>query len=157
IELAARRIDEGLDPHAVLALAPSRASATELRDALAARLGRTTAGPLARTANSLAFGIVASARRAAGETPPRLLSGGDQDNDIAQLLAGHLADGTGPAWPEHLGPEVRALRTFRTELRELMMRATELGVSPARLRSLGREHARDDWVAAADFIEEYRA
>src|SRR5690606_25715333 len=72
-----------------------------------------------------------------------------------QLLQEHLDDGTGPEWPEHLGPEVRTLPGFRTELRELMARATEYGVSPAELRSLGAQHDHPEWVAAADFIDEY--
>src|SRR5690606_14420285 len=134
----------------ILALAPSRAAATRLRDAIGARLGETTAGPLARTANSLAFDVVTRARRSQGLTPARLISGGEQDADVAALLAGHLDDGTGPAWPERLGPEVRRLRVFRTELRELMMRATERGLAPTDLRALGREHKHAEWVAAGD-------
>lgn len=157
VEFVARRVlDDGLDSAAILALAPSRTAATALRDRIGARLGITTAGPLARTANSLAFDIVTHARRAAGLAPLRLISGGEQDSDIATLLAGHLEDDTGPAWPETLGPDVRRLRVFRTELRELMMRVTERGVSLDRLRALGREHGHPEWQAVADFVQEYR-
>lgn len=154
--IADRVLSGGADPSAVLALAPSRTAATALRDSLSARLGITTAGPLARTANSLAFDIVTHARRAAGLAPPRLISGGEQDGDIAALLAGHLEDGTGPVWPEGLGPEVRRLRVFRTELRELMMRVTERGIPLDRLRTLGLEHGHPEWLAVADFMREYR-
>lgn len=156
-EFIAEKVASGtVDSSSILALTPSRAAATTLRDTIGARLGLTTAGPLARTANSLAFDIVTRARRSEGLTPPRLISGGEQDADVAALLAGHLDDGTGPAWPERLGPQVRRLRVFRTELRELMMRATERRVSPEELRRLGREHDRPEWAAAADFFAEYR-
>lgn len=157
IELIAHRVlDLGGDPSHLLALTGSRAVATALRDRIGARLGLTTAGPLARTANSLAFDIVTRARRAEALAPPRLISGSEQDADVAALLAGHLDDGEGPDWPERLGAEVRGLRVFRTELRELLMRATERGISPSGLRRLGLEHDHPEWVAAADFFAEYR-
>jgi len=156
IELVAERVlGRGWSPDNLVVLTPTRASATRLRDALALRLGVATNGPLARTVNSLAFEIVGNAARLAGADAPRLVTGGDQDVDFAALLEGHIVEGNGPAWPEELGPDVRSLRGFRTELRELMMRATEYGVGQDRLRELGTAHGRPEWVAAADFIDEY--
>ena len=146
-----------MPPESVIALTSSRVTATALRDVLALRLGVPTNGPLARTVNSLAFEIVGNAAREAGVAPPRLVTGGEQDGDIAQLLEGQLEDGTGPRWPEHLGPEVRALRGFRTELRELMGRATDYGVAPSELRARGVARDRPEWTAAADFIDDYFA
>jgi superfamily I DNA/RNA helicase/RecB family exonuclease len=158
VELIADRVlVRGWRPEEVLALTTSRATATRLRDAIALRLGVPTTGPLARTVNSLAFEVVRDAARRAGASPPRLVTGGEQDADIEDLLEGHIDERTGPRWPEQLGPEVRGLRRFRNELRELMMRATEYDVPPARLRSLGRELGHPEWAAAADFIEEYTA
>ncbi|HEY4268197.1 MAG TPA: ATP-dependent DNA helicase [Galbitalea sp.] len=156
VELVADRVlGRGWSPSELVVLTPTRASATRLRDILALRLGVATNGPLARTVNSLAFEIVGNAARAAGAEAPRLVTGGDQDVDFAALLDGHIAEGGGPAWPQELGADVRALRGFRTELRELMMRATEYGVSTDRLRQLGADGGRPEWVAAADFIDEY--
>jgi len=147
----------GRDPRSVLALTPTRSTATRLRDVLAARLEVPTPGPLARTVSSLAFDVVGHAARLAGEAPPTLLTGGDQDTVVRELLDGQAADGTGPAWPAELGPRVRELRGFRTELRELLMRLTEQGVSTARLRELAARHDRPGWASAADFADEYRA
>lgn len=156
IEVAADRVlGRGWAPESVLALTSTRSTATRLRDRLATRLAVPSNGPLARTVNSIAFDVVAHRARAAGSTPPRLLTGGEQDSDIAQLLEGQLHDATGPDWPESLAPHVRRLRGFRTELRELMMRATEHGVTPAQLADLGRRHGRPQWVASAQFIAEY--
>src|SRR5690606_39281537 len=42
-------------------------------------------------------------------------------------------------WHLRTDPGARALPGFRTELRDLLTRATELGISPARLAELGRE------------------
>jgi superfamily I DNA/RNA helicase/RecB family exonuclease len=158
VELVADRVDRaGFLPEQVLALTASRTTATRLRDILALRLGVPTNGPLARTVNSLAFDIVGHAARMAGTEPPQLVTGGEQDSDLSHLLDGQLDDGTGPDWPEHLGPQVRRLRGFRTELRELMARATEYGVSPQQLRQLGLRNDRPEWVAASEFISEYLA
>jgi superfamily I DNA/RNA helicase len=161
IELVADRVlSRGWSPDSLVVLAQSRASATRLRDALALRVGVATNGPLARTVNSFAFELVGVAARAAGAEAPRFVTGGDQDVDIASLLEGHIVDDSivttgAPRWPDELGPEVRRLRGFRTELRDLMMRATEYGISPERLGELGRAHDRPQWVAAADFMVEY--
>ena len=157
VELVADRVARGMSPQEVLAFAPSRASATRLRDRLARRIASPTDGPLARTVASFAHEIVGNAARAAGRPAPRLLTGTEQDADIAALLAGHIADGTGPDWPEPLTAEVRELHDFRGELRELMARATEHGVAPAELARWGRESGRADWEAAARFIAEYHA
>ncbi|CAN5315699.1 ATP-dependent DNA helicase [soil metagenome] len=152
VELVANRVlQRGWRPDELVVLTSSRVSATKLRDRIALRLDRATNGPLARTVNSLAFEVVAHVARVAGRPTPRLITGGEQDADIAGLLAGHIELHTGPEWPAQLGPEVRRLRTFRTELRELMGRATEYDIAPDRLRSFGRP----EWTAAADFIDEY--
>lgn len=156
IELVADRVlTRGWGADAVLALTTSRSTATRLRDAIALRLAVPTTGPMARSVNSLAFEIVRDAARAAGATSPRLVSGAEQDAELAALIEGHLAEGSGPRWPEGLGPDVRRLRTFRTELRELMTRATEYDVDAESLRRLGGAHGHPEWIAAADLIEEY--
>ena len=158
IELVADRVlGRGWSPGEIVILSPSRASATLLRDRLAQRLAVPTPGPMARTANSLAFEIVRDAAAVAGEPAPTLLTGAEQDQIIGELLAGEIEDGTASYWPVHLDQEVRRLRGFRTELRDLMMRAVEYGVSPAALASLGRVHGRDEWVAASSFITVYDA
>jgi superfamily I DNA/RNA helicase/RecB family exonuclease len=158
IELVAHRVEQrGFAPEDLLVLTSSRTTATRLRDILALRLGVPTNGPIARTVNSLAFEIVGNSARAAGVEAPRLATGGDQDSDIAQLIEGHIDDGSGPAWPGQLTPEVRRLRGFRTELRELLGRSTEYGVTPERLRVLGEQRDRPEWVAAAEFIADYLA
>ncbi len=156
IELLADRVERhGYTPDECLIVAPSRAAATRLRGQIARRLARATNGPLARTIASLAFEIVRHAAARSDGPEPVLLTGGDQDQIIRELLEGHLIDGGGPPWPSHLNPDVRALRGFRTELRELLMRMAEHGVSPARLRDLGVQSARAEWVAAAEFAAEY--
>jgi superfamily I DNA/RNA helicase/RecB family exonuclease len=156
VEFVADRLEtRGWAPGSVTALTPSRTTATRLRDVLASRLDVPTPGPLARTVSSLAFDVVGHAARLAGAEPPALLTGGDHDSVVRSMLEGHEADGTGPRWPDDLGPRVRVLRGFRTELREVMMRATEQGLSPDDLRRLSAARDRPEWGAVADFVDEY--
>ncbi|MGV8876501.1 MAG: ATP-dependent helicase [Rhodoglobus sp.] len=156
VELVAQRVHErGWAPEQIVVLSATRQSATALRDRLAARLDVPTLGPLARTANSLAFEVLREAAAESGAGAPTLLTGAEQDQMIAELLAGEVADGTGASWPATLDPEVRRLRGFRTELRDLMMRCVEYGVSPDELALLGQQHDRPQWGAAAEFISMY--
>lgn len=149
IEFVAARVAGGLATDDLLVLAPTRTTATALRDSLALRIGTPTAGPLARTPHSVAFNIV---RDAHPDDEVTLLTGAEQDRIIADLLDGEMVDGRGTRWPDRLSPAVRRLSGFRTELRDLIMRAAEYGIGPDRLRALGHSHAQVEWVAAAEFL-----
>ncbi len=156
VELVADRVENrGYSPDEILVLSATRATATSLRDRLALRLGVPSNGPLARTANSVAFQIVKGVAAIDGAAAPVLLTGAEQDQIISDLLLGQIQDGVGPSWPNPLSADVRRLRGFRTELRDLMMRAVENGVSPDRLRELAAGAGRPEWAAAAEFISGY--
>ncbi|WP_077223785.1 UvrD-helicase domain-containing protein [Rathayibacter sp. VKM Ac-2630] len=157
VELVAERIlERGYAPESVAVLAASRTAATSLRDVLALRLDVPTRGPLARTATSLAFEAVTASAKELGIERPTLLTGGEQDVLLSELIEGHLAEGTGPRWPDEFSPEVLRLRTFRTELREFGMRATEHGLDTAAVRALAVDAERGEWAAAAELLEEFR-
>lgn len=157
IELVAHRIDQGLRPEQIIVLTPHRLAANRLRDALALRIGLATNGPLARTPSSLAFAIAQESARKNGTELPRMLTGSEQDAILADLIAGDIAEGTGPVWPDPLVPEVRTRRAFRSELRDLFSRATERGMTPDDLSQLGTQRDFPQWVAAASLWGEYRA
>jgi superfamily I DNA/RNA helicase len=161
IETLAALVDRD-GPDSVRVVAPNRQSATRLRDVLSLRIGVPTRGPLARSVSSFAYEIVANDR--GPSFPIRLISGGEQDSDIKSLLDGEIEDGTGGYWPDSLGPDVRSLREFRTQLRDLLSRARDAGLvapvgskSPALqlLRERGTSHNVPEWVAAANFLEKY--
>ncbi|HWH25742.1 MAG TPA: PD-(D/E)XK nuclease family protein [Pseudolysinimonas sp.] len=157
VEFAADRVEHhGLAPDELLIIAADRHSATVLRDRVAVRLGVVTSGPLARTAAAVAFEAVTARALAEMVPAPALLSGADHDTIIRELLIGDHERGDRLAWPEHLDWPVRSLRVFRTELRELMMRATEHGLEADDLRRLAGPARRPEWHAAATFIEQYR-
>jgi len=150
--------DGALTPDEILVLTPTRQTATSLRDRLGAGLELATPGPLARSTASFAFQLVRAAAVAANEPLPQLLTAGDQDRIIAELLAGDEEDAAAgsPRWPDGLGDAVRRSRTFRAELRALSAQCAELAIRPTDLASLGRDLERPAWVASAGFFEDYR-
>jgi superfamily I DNA/RNA helicase/RecB family exonuclease len=156
IEVVVQRVHrEAIMADQCLVLTASRAGAADLREAITARIGGTTTEPLARTHQALGFAILRQAAALRGEASPRLLSGPEQDAILGELLAGHAASQGKPAqWPGHLHAAL-ATRGFRTELRELLMRAVERGLDADGLAALGAANDRSDWVAAAHFLAEY--
>lgn len=137
----------------LLLLTFSRRAAGQLRDQVTGRLQRTISEPIARTFHSYAFGLVRQAALLAGDPPPRLLSGSEQDVTLRELLAGRLADGR-DSWPVELAAAIQT-KAFADELRELLMRAIERDVQPADLKVLAVKQHRPDWLVAADVLAEY--
>lgn len=142
-------------PDEVIVLAPTRLGAADLSARLSAQITQTRTEPLVSTAASLAFSILRHAAALRGEPMPRLLTGAEQDAILRDLLQGHV-DGhaPAPAWPADM---VAALQTrgFRSQLRDLLMRAVEQGVNGQTLRELAVTHDRPAWHAAADVLDEY--
>jgi len=157
--VVARVVRDGLDPAAVLVLAPTRVAASALRDRITGRLNDSgplaVQEPLARTPASFAFGLIRRQAVHDGDPAPRLISGPEQDVLLRDLLAGHAAgDARPPSWPGSVQPAL-GLRGFRDELRDLLMRAMERGLGPQDLELLGRRTGRPEWVAAAQIFGEY--
>ena len=156
IEVVVDRVRAGrVAPDQCLVLTASRTAAADLRERITARIGGTTTEPLARTHQALGFAILRQAAALRGAPNPRLLSGPEQDLILRELLAGHaLGEGKAPRWPSHLQAAL-ATRGFRTELRDLLMRAVERGLGAGDLAAAGLAHDRPDWVAAAQVLAEY--
>ncbi|GLZ35905.1 DNA helicase [Lentzea sp. NBRC 105346] len=156
-ELAAHQVlEHGVDPEQVLVLTASRRASVQLRAHITRLLTgkmRTIREPLVRTVHSYAFAVLRNQAVLRGEKPPRLLSGPEQDAMVRELLKGDIEDGA-EDWPERLRPALE-LPGFAHELRDLLLRASERGLGPEDLIALGREHGRDQWVAAGLFGRTY--
>ncbi len=154
VEAVAARIDAGVDPEQILVLTFSRKAAAELRTRITARVARTIREPLARTFHSYAYGVLRRAAMLRGDPPPRLLTSAEQDAVVAELLRGDVEEEGAVRWPADMAPAL-ATAGFRTELRELLLRATERGVGAEQLAAWGRESGHEHWVHAAAFQEQY--
>ena len=165
VAAAAAHIAAGTDPESVLLLTGSGRLAAATRsklttELLAARSAQPCRAvvrePLVRSVHSYAFAVLRQAAARAGDPPPRLVTGAEQDGIIRELLAGDLEDGDASAsrWPQVLRP---ALTTagFATELRDLLARCAERGVDPLQLQRIGRLSGRPEWAAAGRFAQQY--
>ncbi|MFD5224971.1 ATP-dependent helicase [Microbacterium sp. NPDC058342] len=151
VERVVQLLEAGMRPEELLVLTPSRQAATALRDRVGVRIDQATPGALARSLGSFAFQLVRGAVVSAGEDPPALLTGADQDRIIADLLAGDAEDGM-IDWPDALSVPARGSKAFRSELRAFLAECTELGADPAELQDSGD----DAWRAVAAFLRQYR-
>lgn len=146
-------VESGISPSEIVVIAATRESANSLRDQLALEYQGATNGPIAKTLTSLAFSILASRAKQAGELAPVLVSGSEQDQILKEIL--EKIDGA--LWPKNLDSQVRLLTGFRTELRDLIAASLEHGITPAKLTELGKGQNLPQWVAAAEVFEHYLA
>lgn len=147
----------GARPDEVLVLTPTRQTAAVLRDRLALAVGVATPGALARSVAAFAFHIVRAHAVATGAESPQLLTGSDEDQLVADLLAGDALDerdGRG-RWPAWLPAGVRATRGFRAEVRAFLAECTTLGIGPEALAARAAAEGDEAWAALASFAAEY--
>ncbi|WP_276205779.1 PD-(D/E)XK nuclease family protein [Actinomyces gaoshouyii] len=149
LRMLAGAVGRGTD--AVL-LAPTRARADRLRQRAASLLGARGGGVVrARTPASLALTILtASLTQRPDPLPaPILLAGAEEDAALASLIRPEQ-------WPG-LPPEAVGSRAFRTELRNLLARAGELGVTADDLAGLGRALDVPLWGPASALLRTWDA
>ena len=135
-----------LSGEGALLLAPRRTSAGRLRDALAVH-GEGQAR--AMTPPALGHAIIRAEALRRGQGEPTLVTGAEQDALLAELIAMR------ETWHLDVDPGARTLPGFRTELRDLITRATELGLTPTELDALGRRRGRPAWQDAAALLRDY--
>jgi len=155
VEAVADRITEReVPPESVLVLTFSRRAAAELTDRITRRLAITTREPLVRTLHAYAFSLLRANAVRSGEPAPRLLAAGESDQMVRELLAGQVESARG-SWPDGVRGALGS-PAFAAELRELLLRTAERGITPARLAEFGRRRHRPEWQAAARFAMEYQ-
>ena len=159
IEAAVSRIEGGQSPDSILLLTYGRDRASEIRDAIVIASGQSAHEPLARTFHSLAYSIL-KMRTGDQYRDLVLMSGSEQETLIADLLEGDIASGY-RSWhkdlqkgPESLG-EPLTTQGFVRELRDLIMRANERGLTPSDLAMRGHQLGEKYWEGAADFWNRY--
>ena len=150
LRLLAEAVAGGRD--AVL-LAPTRARADWLRGRAAhlLREGHGDGVVRVRTPAALALTILTTSltMRPDPLPPPVLLAGAEEDSALASMIST-------VTWPG-LPTEATGSRAFRSELRNLLARAGELGVSADDLADLGRRLNVPIWGPAAQLLRTWDA
>ena len=150
IRAALSRMDAGQDPNTFLIITYGRESASIIRDQIAIGAKSTATNPLARTFHSLAFSILNE--KLSPEDPTYILvSGAEQDAFISEMLESGFDKS---AWHEDLDL-ARKTKGFVREVRDLILRGTELGLLPEDLKRLAHEMNEPYWNGAADFWASY--
>ena len=134
-------------------LAPTRARADWLRGRAAhlLREGHGDGVVRVRTPAALALMILTTSltRRPDPLPPPVLLAGAEEDSVLASMISAI-------SWPG-LPTEATGARAFRSELRNLLARAGELGVTADELADLGRRLNVPIWEPAARLLRTWDA
>ena len=153
VEAIVDRIENrGARPDSVLALTFSRKAAEQLRDRVAARLGRTTSTTMCSTFHSFAYGLIrkySPPELYAG--PLRLLSAPEQDVVLRELLTETPESVQVAGFPASRTRHPR----FRPRGPAILGRAREKGLDGDALRALGEAHDLPEYVAAGLFLEQY--
>lgn len=155
VEAIAARLTDPQDPvpaESVLGLTFGRRAALELRDRVSARVGGGLV-PTVATFHSFAYALLRELSDAEDYlNPPRLMSGAEEDVRIRELLRGAVADGA-VDWPEDL---LGALPTLglANEVRAVLARARELGISGEELQAVGRRSGRPAWTAVGQLAQQ---
>ena len=130
-----------------LILAPDRTRADVLTPRAQA-LGPDAVRPV-RTPASFAYQVVATWRtqRDVPLEGVELVTGAAQDQMLAEAL-----ESVEVPWPEDIGPQMRAMPAFRSELRNLVARAGEAGMGASELSEAGARFGRPEWQGAGAIL-----
>lgn len=165
-DVARAEIMAGTDPDSILFLTASKEAAAETNRWLLSAIEqefdkdnaveRVFSGSIARSVHSFAFAVLRDqAARNPGAPKLRLLTGAEHDALIQDLLREQAEQGS-DIWPDKLKPALTTLG-FARQLRDFLLRVTERGVTSEDLRELGQRFSREEWIAAADFYDDYRS
>src|SRR3990170_4850213 len=136
-----RVANRGLSPDEVLVLTFGRKAATELRDRITGRLGRTTRVMPSMTFHSFCYALLRRFTPAdAFDVPLRLPSGPEQSLRLSESLQGSREVGV-VHWPSSLHPALRT-RGFTEEVEAVIGKARQLGLDPEDLSEIGRAAGR---------------
>ena len=156
VEIVRRAVSQGIPSAKIAVLAATRRGAGKLRDVVTQAVETPMQGSAVRTPAALAFSILTARAASQGLGIPRLITGGEQDQLLADILTGYEAGWLdSPTWPDSIPPETLGLRGFRAELRDLLMRTAENGLDAAALDHYGKTYGREEWRAAAAVLRDY--
>lgn len=147
-EIAAREIAAG---STVAFLVHDRRAAHDSLLRLTRACGALSSDVSVRSLSAFCYAIVQEFAEQTGRVRPELISGAEQDARLRDIIASGSV-----SFPDYFDQDVLNLSTFRNELRNLITRAGELGLSPEELRKLGEGYSQPLWLATAEVWSMYR-
>ncbi|MGV9182370.1 PD-(D/E)XK nuclease family protein [Arcanobacterium canis] len=146
------------DPSACIAvLSPDRRAATQLRNAITSHVGVAGENLTVKSVSAFAFEIVSTFAQAVGRSEPQLISGPDQDVYLKAIF-----DSPRPKLDKLLAQAgidtsvgITQLPAFRAEFRDLITRASELGLSSDELADIGVTYGEPIWEVGAEVMRIY--
>ncbi|KMY23489.1 hypothetical protein ACU19_03340 [Actinobaculum suis] len=156
VALAARA--EASGKH-VAVITQDRTAATSLRTAITQARGSRSERLTVQSLTAFAYAIVQRYAQAVGRRDPELISGPDEDTRLREIL--NLA-GANITFPSFVTPQILELPGFREQIRNLMTRARELGLTSAQLRELAETGIAGPiqggmWRAVSEVMDQYAA
>ena len=144
----------------IAVLNADRKAAGDLRNSLSRTLGGLPDNISVQSVAAFAFTILSTFAQAVGREEPQLLSGAEQDLILKEIFT--LAGGADNAeaifsFPglEKFSDEAQELPDFRSEFRDLLMRAAELNLTPADLAQLGEKYHNPIWGIGSEIMAAY--
>lgn len=134
----------------VVLVTVSRQAADRVKARIVAEHGSLPAHLQVKTVNAWAFNIMQAFAVDQDRRTPELITGPGQDAILRDLI-NHATF----TWPSFVTEEIRQLDGFRGELRDILTRAAELGMSSAQIAQLAQEHDKPQWLLASQFKETY--
>ncbi|WP_156825560.1 UrvD/REP family ATP-dependent DNA helicase [Actinotignum urinale] len=120
----------------IAVITQDRRAASILRNNLTRAIGYRPQWLTVNTLSSFAFTIVQAYAQARGRDNPELITGPEEDQIIAQILT---SEETGIKYPDFITGDIRKLPGFRQELRNLITRSRELGLTSADMERLSSQ------------------
>lgn len=148
-EIACREISEGKK---IAFLTQDRRVASDCLVRIVKRAGALSSGSRVQSLSAFCYAIIQEFAEQTGRERPELISGPEEDSLIREILSE-----VGDIFPSYLDKEAIELPVFRNELRNLITRAVELGLSPDELAELGQEYNQSMWSASAQVWRSYNA
>ncbi|MBP3223663.1 MAG: ATP-dependent helicase [Actinomycetaceae bacterium] len=136
----------------IVYVTPDRKSATQERISLSRKVGALPNNISVRSISSFAYEIVQMYSHYIDRQPPQLISGPEEDLILQDLLDIY---GMTCGFPSYIDEDVIVRDDFRDQVRNVMNRSNELGLSPAVLRQLGTTYEEPLWCAVATLMEHY--
>ena len=144
----------------IAVLNADRKATGDLRNSLSRTLGGLPDNISVQSVAAFAFTILSTFAQAVGREEPQLLSGAEQDLILKEIFT--LAGGAENAeaifsFPglEKFNADAQGLPDFRSEFRDLLMRAAELNLTPADLAQLGEKYHNPIWGIGSEIMAAY--